>query len=123
MKFYMCSHCKNQVLMVQNNGPKVVCCGQPMDELVANTTDAAVEKHVPEVEVKDGQVVVVVGSTVHPMTEAHYIPWIALETDKGGQIHYLTPQDEPKAVFGLGGEKPVAVYAYCNLHGLWKKDL
>ena len=95
----------------------------PMDELIPNTSDGAFEKHVPDVEVKDGKVYVTVGSTVHPMLENHYITFIALETEKGGQIHYLTPQDEPKAVFDLNGEKPVAVYEYCNLHGFWKKEL
>lgn len=123
MKFYVCSHCKNMVMMVKNNGPKIMCCGQPMDELIPNTSDGAFEKHVPDVEVKDGKVYVTVGSTVHPMLENHYITFIALETEKGGQIHYLTPQDEPKAVFDLNGEKPVAVYEYCNLHGFWKKEL
>lgn len=123
MKFYICEHCKNEILMVKDNGPKVVCCGQPMTELVANTTDAAQEKHVPEVKVNGDTVEVNVGSTEHPMEEKHYIEWVAVESDKGGQIKYLKPGQSPKVAFTMNGEKAITVYAYCNLHGLWKKDL
>ena len=94
-----------------------------MEELKANTTDAATEKHVPVVEVADNKVKVDVGSVTHPMSEEHLIQWILLETEKGCQMRKLTASDEPKAVFCLGEDKPVAVYEYCNLHGLWKKDL
>lgn len=70
-----------------------------------------------------GKIEVVVGSVEHPMTDAHYIEWILLETDKGVQIRHLTPSDAPKAVFEIGEGKPLAVYEYCNLHGLWKTEL
>ncbi len=123
--FYRCKGCGNFVLFVDDKTkctPK--CCGEPMDELVANTTDAAVEKHVPEVTADGNSVKVQVGSTLHPMIDAHYIKFICLETDKGAQIKYLKPGEEPKAEFVLaGGEKAIAVYEFCNLHGLWKKDL
>lgn len=124
MKFYLCEHCKNVVVKVIDHKVPVVCCGEVMKELVANTTDAATEKHVPVVNVDGQKVEVVVGSTVHPMTEEHLIEFIAIETNKGYSIHHLTAQDEPKTVFTLSeGETPVAVYEYCNLHGLWKTEL
>lgn len=95
-----------------------------MKELVANTTDAATEKHVPVVKVDGNKVAVEVGSTLHPMTPEHLIEWIVLETDKGYTVHHLTADDEPKTAFVLADdEKAVAVYEYCNLHGLWKKEL
>ena len=101
-----------------------MCCGAPMDELKANTEDAAQEKHVPAVTVEGNIVTVVVGEAAHPMIEEHYIQWIALETKQGAQRKPLCPGQEPKAVFALAdGDEAVAAYAYCNLHGLWKKDI
>ncbi len=99
------------------------CCGETMKELVAGATDGAHEKHVPVVSVDGDKITVEVGAVAHPMMEAHYIQWIYLETENGGQIRYLKPEQEPKAVFDACGEKPVAVYEYCNLHGLWKTEL
>lgn len=122
VKFFKCSHCGNIITFVENKGVPVVCCGDKMEELKANTTDAATEKHVPAVEVSGDKVKVQVGSTIHPMTEEHSIQWIYLETEKGGQLRHLTPSDEPKAEFALAGDKAIAVYEYCNLHGLWKAD-
>ena len=121
MKFYICERCGNIIAMVKESGAPVMCCGQKMTLIEAGVTDAAVEKHVPAYEVKDGIVSVAVGSVAHPMTDAHYIEWIALETTKGNQRKTLTPSDEPKACFALcEGEEVKAVYAYCNLHSLWK---
>lgn len=120
MKFYRCEVCGNIVELIHNGGGELVCCGQPMKELIANTTDAATEKHVPFVQEDGNKVSVQVGETIHPMTEAHYIMWIILETNKRIIRANLTPQDEPKAQFELlEGEKAIAVYEYCNLHGLW----
>lgn len=123
--FYRCDGCGNFVMFI---GEKTMCtpkcCGEPMTELAANSTDAATEKHVPVVTVEGSKVCVQVGSTIHPMTEMHYIQFIYLETEKGGQIRYLTPEDEPKAEFLVAdGDRPVSVYEYCNLHGLWEKSL
>lgn len=124
MKFYFCNTCKNVVEMVVDKGVTPFCCGKPMTELVANTTDAAKEKHVPVITVNGNNVEVVVGSVLHPQTEAHLIDFIVVETTNGVYRKDLTPADEPKASFSLKeDEKVVAAYAYCNLHGLWKASL
>ena len=121
MKFYKCSHCGNIVAYVQDNGPKVICCGEEMNELVPKTADSAVEKHVPVVEAEGNLVKVTVGSTLHPMEEKHFIQWIALETEQGNQRKTLKPGQEPTVTFAITpGDKVVAAYEYCNLHGLWK---
>ena len=121
MKFYRCGHCGQIVAFVKNVGVPVMCCGQKMQEIVPGTTDASVEKHVPVYEVKDGIVTVAVGSAEHPMLEAHYIEWIAIQTNFGSQMKALKPGDAPKAQFALlPGEEVIAAYEYCNLHGLWK---
>lgn len=121
MKFYICEHCGNIVAMVKSSGVPVMCCGQKMTEIVPGTTDAAVEKHVPVFEIKDNTVLVTVGSVEHPMLEEHYIEWIAVQTTAGNQRKMLKPGDKPQACFALcDGEEVEAVYAYCNLHSLWK---
>ena len=98
-----------------------MCCGEPMEEIVAGTTEAATEKHIPVYEVKDNIVYVTVGSVEHPMLPEHYIEWIALQTKQGNQRKSLKPGEAPKACFALcEGDEVVAVYAYCNLHSLWK---
>lgn len=123
-KFLICEHCKNIIEMVDDKGVLVMCCGQKMTELVPGAVDASVEKHVPEVTVEGSLVKVFVGSAEHPMTEEHLIDWISVCTDKGTQRKTLSAGSAPEAVFALSeGEKAVTVYAYCNLHGLWKKDL
>lgn len=122
LKFYQCKHCGNIIAFAKASGVPVVCCGEKMEEIVPNTTDAAVEKHVPEVSLEGGKAVVKVGSAAHPMTEAHYIEWIAIQTKNGNQRKALTPSDEPKAEFPLlPGDEVLMALAYCNLHGLWKK--
>ena len=122
MKFYVCKHCGNIITFVENKNVPVVCCGEKMTEIVAGSVDAAVEKHVPVVEIKGNKVDVNVGSVSHPMLEEHHIAWVAVETDKGYQIKYLNKTGEPKVSFELSeGESVKDVYAYCNLHGLWKK--
>ena len=94
-----------------------------MQELKANTSDGAMEKHVPDVKVDGDVLKIQIGSTEQPMLEEHYIQWVYLQTETDGQIKYLKPGEAPVAEFVLNGRKPVAVYEYCNLHGLWKKDL
>lgn len=119
-KFFICKHCGNLITFINDAQVPLICCGEKMTELVPNTVDAAVEKHVPVIKKEGNTVSVTVGSVEHPMTEAHLIQWIYLITDKGFQVKYLTPEDKPNAVFLLQDEKPVEVYIYCNLHGLWK---
>lgn len=124
IKIYRCAHCGNIITMLHDSNVPVFCCGQKMDLLVAGSVDAAVEKHVPAVTVNGRTVKVQVGSVIHPMTPEHYIEWVLLETDKGFSVQNLAPNTEPSATFALAeGESPKAVYAYCNLHGLWKTDL
>ena len=116
--------CGNVAIKPYDSGVSLVCCGEKMTKLTANTVDAAVEKHVPVVEIEGSKVKVAVGSTLHPMTENHLIAFICLETKNGYQIAELTAEDEPRAEFALAeGDEAVAVYEYCNLHGLWKVEL
>lgn len=119
-KFYICKHCGNMIGMIKSSGVNVVCCGDPMTELKPNTVEASQEKHLPVVTVEGNSVKVKVGSVEHPMTEEHYIAWIYLETEQGGQRKKLAVGSKPEAEFALaGGDKVVGVYEYCNLHGLW----
>ena len=104
-------------------GVPLVCCGEPMSVLEPNTTDAATEKHVPVITVSGDSVHVEVGSVAHPMGEDHYIEWIYLVTEKGVQSRCLNPGDAPAADFALVDDKAIEVYAYCNLHGLWKAEV
>ncbi len=121
MEFYICRHCGNIVTKLTDHKVPVMCCGEKMELLEAGVTDAAVEKHVPSYSVDGNVVNVQVGSTEHPMIETHWIEWIAVETSQGFATKWLKPGDSPKASFALAeGEELKAVYAYCNLHGLWK---
>ena len=121
-KFYKCPHCGNVITKMVDSGVPVVCCGKPMEELVANTVDASVEKHVPHVtHTSNGMFKIEIGGVHHPMTVEHHIDFIYVETEKGGITVNLN--DEPVAEVCVCKDKPVAVYEYCNLHGLWKKEL
>lgn len=123
-RFYICNHCGNIIGKIHDSGVPVVCCGEKMKQLVPGEVEASVEKHLPVVSVENGTVNVNVGSVTHPMTEEHSITWVYLETDKGGQRKSLLPGSDPKVTFALAdGENPIAVYAYCNLHGLWKTKI
>ncbi len=124
VKLFKCAHCGNMIEMVEDKGVKVICCGEPMQLMDPNTTDAAQEKHVPVVTVDGNKVTVNVGSAEHPMMEEHHIAFIILETYKGVQKKFLDHTGKPEAVFALAeGEKPVAAYEYCNLHGFWKAEI
>ena len=123
-KFFVCKHCGNMIGLLHDAGVPLMCCGEKMVELVPNTTDAAQEKHVPVAIVEGNKVVVNIGSVDHPMAAEHWIQWVYLETDKGGHRKVLNPGEKPHVVFALTeDEKPVAVYEYCNLHGLWVAKL
>lgn len=122
-EFYICKHCGNLIAMVENKGVPVKCCGENMQKLEANTTDAAQEKHVPVIQVEGNLVTVSVGSAAHPMTEEHLISWISLQTKQGNQRKVLCAGQDPKVEFMIcDGDEVVAAYAYCNLHGLWKAE-
>lgn len=121
MKFLICKHCGNIVASVKESGVLIVCCGEKMTEIIPNTVDAAKEKHVPVVDCNDNKVTVRIGSVAHPMEESHYIEWVALRTKNGNQRKMLNPGDAPEACFCISEDDEIeAVYAYCNLHGLWK---
>ena len=122
-KCYICPHCRNTVEMIYDTDIKLFCCGDEMNELVPNTVEASGEKHIPAVTVGNGVVEVNVGSIDHPMEDVHFIEWVQVQTETGSQRKYLTPGQPPHVRFELGDEKAIAVYAYCNLHGLWKTEL
>lgn len=123
VKVFKCMHCGNVTLSLVDSGVPMICCGEPMVILNANTTDAATEKHVPVLTIDGNMVSVVVGSVEHPMMEKHHIAFIILETDRGLQVKYLDHEGSPKATFALeDGEKVIAAYEYCNLHGFWKVE-
>ena len=121
VKFYRCPTCGKIIVTLNKKPCPTMCCGKPMEEIIAGTTDAAVEKHVPVYEVNGNTVKVCVGAAAHPMVDVHYIEWVVLQTKKGWQIRYLNPGEAPEAVFAIADDDEVeAVYAYCNLHSLWK---
>jgi len=123
VKFYICRHCGNLIVKLHDAGVPVMCCGQKMEELVPNTVEASGEKHLPVASVENGVVSVAVGAVAHPMIPEHSIEWVYVLTENGGQLKKLNPGSEPEVKFLVGDEKPVAVYAYCNLHGLWMTEL
>ncbi len=120
---YTCPICGNRVEIIHQGAGELVCCGQPMQKVVAGTSDGAAEKHVPVIEKIDGGYRVKIGSVEHPSTEAHYIEWIELICLPCGTVqrHYLKPGDKPEAVFTTGAER-VQAREYCNLHGLWQAE-
>ena len=122
-KFYICEKCGNLVEKIDDSGVPMVCCGQKMTPVEAGVVEASREKHIPVATVEGNSVRVVVGSVEHPMSEEHSILWIELKTDKGVQRKQLEVGKPPVVVFALADEKPLEVYAYCNLHGLWKCDI
>lgn len=123
IRFYKCEHCGNIVGLIHNAGVPMMCCGQKMTELIPNTVEASVEKHLPVVSLDGDKVNVKIGSAAHPMLEEHHIVWVYLQTDRGGQRKCLEIGGEPEVNFALIDEKPLSVYAYCNLHGLWRTDI
>ncbi len=122
-KFFICRHCGNLVGLIHDAGVPMMCCGQKMEALIPNTVDAAGEKHLPVVTVEGSCVKVNVGAVNHPMLDEHFIEWVYVQTDKGGHRIALKPGEAPAATVCLADEKPIAVYAYCNLHGLWMTEI
>ena len=122
-RFFTCKHCGNMVGVIKDEGVPMVCCGDEMTELVPNTAEASVEKHLPVVTVSGGSVSVQVGGVPHPMEEGHHISFVYVETERGGQRKCFKAGEEPKLAFSFIGDEPLAVFAYCNLHGLWKTEV
>ncbi len=121
LEIYKCLLCGNIVEILEGADGELFCCGEPMKRMVANTVDAAKEKHVPVIEKIDGGFKVKVGSVAHPMEEKHYIQWIELIADGRAYREFLAPGQEPEASFKVAAES-VSAREYCNLHGLWKGD-
>ncbi len=119
--FYRCSVCGNIIGMIEDGGVTPECCGLPMDQLAANTSDGAQEKHVPALTRNGSELTVFVGSTPHPMTEEHHIAWIAVAQGRRTQREELLHTCEPRAAFHVN-DGPLTVYEYCNIHGLWKAE-
>ena len=119
-KFFICKHCGNMVGLIDDRAVPMVCCGEKMTELMPNTVEASTEKHLPVVTVSGDSISVKVGSAPHPMEAAHHIVFVYVQTERGGQRKCFKVGEEPKLAFSFQDDKPVAVYAYCNLHGLWK---
>ena len=122
-KFYICEHCGNLIGMIHDSKVPMMCCGQKMTKLEAGVVEASHEKHIPVVDVVGKTVQVAIGEVEHPMTEEHSILWVYLQTDRGGQRKCLEVGKVPAVTFSLTNEVPIAVYAYCNLHGLWKTEI
>lgn len=126
-KFLMCEKCGSTITFLTGEGDNVKCCDDEMVLLNASEADEAKEKHVPKVHHIEGAVRVDVGEVSHPMEDEHFIEWIYLQTKRGGQFVRLKAGEEPRATFGVStdapGDEPIAVFAYCNKHGLWKVTL
>ncbi|MBQ5778676.1 MAG: desulfoferrodoxin [Paludibacteraceae bacterium] len=122
VQFFKCNHCGNVIIKMVDSKVPVFCCGKKMEELVANTEEASTEKHLPvATKIDDCRLKIEVGSVAHPMLPEHHIAFIYVETENGGMKIDL--KDKPEAIFCTCTDKPIAVYEYCNLHGLWKTTL
>lgn len=121
--FYRCPVCGNIVVKVADGAGELCCCRQPMQIIEANTSDGAHEKHVPAVTLEGDTITVNVGEVDHPMLDEHFIQWVYVVTEEGVIARCLKPGEPPRATIQLGGQKPIEVYEYCNLHGLWKTVL
>lgn len=122
-KFYKCNRCGNMLGLIKDGGVPMICCGEKVAELVPNTVDASAEKHLPKVKVLSNKIIITVGSVIHPMTDEHNISFVYVETERGGQRKCLNVGENPTLTFCFSNDKPIAAYAYCNLHGLWKTEV
>ena len=121
VRFFICNHCGNIIAMIKDNGIPIKCCGENMQEIIPGTSEGAREKHIPVYHINGETVTVSVGETEHPMTAEHYIDWVCIETEDGFQLKTLTPGVSPRISFSISKDDKVkAVYAFCNLHSLWK---
>ena len=122
-KFFRCELCGNFIGMIKDKGGPLTCCGQKMLRLQANTVEASAEKHLPDLKITGDTLEVRVGSTLHPMEEEHHIEFIYVQTAQGGQRKALKIDDQPTATFSFVDDSPLAVFEYCNIHGLWKTEV
>lgn len=121
IRFFICNHCGNIIAMVKDSGISIQCCSEEMEEIIPGTSDGAQEKHVPVYNVNGETVTVSVGAVEHPMTSEHYIEWVCVESEEGLQFKKLNSDASPRVSFSLSkGDKVKTVYAFCNLHSLWK---
>ena len=121
VQFFICNHCGNIIAMIKNQGVPINCCGESMKEIIAGTSEGAKEKHIPVYHINGETVTVSVGETEHPMAPEHYIDWVCMETEEGFQFKKLKSDMPPKVSFSLTkDDKLKSVYAFCNLHSLWK---
>ena len=124
VRFYKCPICGNIVGLIKGDMEHIKCCGKPMDEMIANTTDAAVEKHMPVLSAENGVLKVCVGEVEHPSIEKHWIPFVAVKAGDLVLRRSINATEKPEAIFPLGDFKgEVEVYAWCNLHGIWKATI
>lgn len=122
MEYYSCDICGN-IATSKCDCVEFECCNQPMKHLIPNVDDtASKEKHVPVYMLDDDNTICIrVGEVMHPSEEKHYIKWLALVTNNGYYSKEFNPEEKPVACFILEPEEKIeAIYAYCNLHGLWK---
>lgn len=121
-QIFRCNICGNITEVLNVGGAEMICCGQPMELLIAKTTDQGMEKHVPVVEKVEGGVLVKIGSVPHPMEKEHYIQWIeVIAKDEKSCRKHLNPGDAPEAFFAIDENEIIEAREYCNVHSLWKK--
>ncbi|MHC4125862.1 MAG: desulfoferrodoxin [Planctomycetota bacterium] len=119
MEIYKCMVCGNIVEVLHGGAGELVCCGEPMKNLIAKTSDEGKEKHVPVIEKTAEGIRVKIGGITHPMEEKHYIEWIEIIADGKAYRQFLNPGDVPEAIFKIEAEN-VSAREYCNIHGLWR---
>lgn len=122
-KFFRCKHCGNFIGLINNAGVPMICCGEKMEEIVPNTTEASTEKHIPMVSRTGDILTVEIGSVIHPSTEEHHIEFVYVQTENGGQRKSIEIGKDPIVKFAIVEDTPVEVFAYCNIHGLWKTEI
>jgi len=124
LEFFKCNKCGNVIVFAKSSGVPVICCGEPMTKLIANTNDGAAEKHVPTYKFVGNEIQIQVGSELHPMEKDHHISFICIETEHGFQYKTMWDWKEPVAKFCIPADRSVkAIYEYCNKHGLWKTEI
>ena len=121
--FYICPICGNIAVKLEDAGIPLMCCGELMEVMPVNATDASAEKHKPVPERIGDMLKVKLGAAEHPMTQEHAIRWVWLDSGGDGQFKRLDPDCPREVSFYLDNDAPATVYAYCNLHGLWKSEL